>query len=363
MLIKIKMLILTAGDILSLTITSLLLFVIYIKWHLNYWQRKNVPSASPIYNLRMHKFYKDEDYKRFKENGVKFYGTHVCLRPTLIAVDVEFIKSILIKDYLSFNDRGFYANPKDDPLSYDFSRATGESWKNMRAIVTPAFTSSKMKSMFNIVYEMSEILVESMQENIIENRTIDAKELMSCFTTDIIGSSVFGLDFNSLKDPNSQFRYYGRQVFRPGKFLTMKRMFLKYYPSLGLRFGMAYLDQSVANFMLNVVRETIEFREKNNYRRDDFMQTLIDIKNNDKSLTVEDIAAQLFIFFAAGFEASSSILTFALYELSINKDIQRKVRDELIDILKKYDNKFTYESLGEMIYLQQVIDGDLPVLT
>lgn len=50
-------------------------------------------------------------------------------------------------------------------------------------------------------------------------------------------------------------------------------------------------------------------------------------------------------------------MTFALYELALNFDIQEKLRDEIKSKLSEHDNKLTYEAMLEMKYLQMVIDG------
>ena len=55
-------------------------------------------------------------------------------------------------------------------------------------------------------------------------------------------------------------------------------------------------------------------------------------------------------------------MTFALYELALNPDIQEKMRVEIREILAKHDNKLTYEAMLEMKYLQMVIDGELCVI-
>lgn len=50
-------------------------------------------------------------------------------------------------------------------------------------------------------------------------------------------------------------------------------------------------------------------------------------------------------------------MTFALFEMSLNPEIQELVRDELFSVLKKYNNKICYDSIKELGYMQQVIDG------
>ncbi|KAJ8922485.1 hypothetical protein NQ315_007513, partial [Exocentrus adspersus] len=76
-------------------------------------------------------------------------------------------------------------------------------------------------------------------------------------------------------------------------------------------------------------------------------------------LTFNEIAAQCYVFFIAGFETSSTTMTFAIYELAINQDIQDKVRQEVNEVLARHDNKFTYDAMNEMTYLEKVFNETL----
>jgi cytochrome P450 family 6 len=74
---------------------------------------------------------------------------------------------------------------------------------------------------------------------------------------------------------------------------------------------------------------------------------------------VDVIAAQAYIFFVAGFETSSATMTFCLYELALNPDIQERVRSEINAVLEKYGGNITYESIFEMKYLDKVVNGEM----
>lgn len=69
------------------------------------------------------------------------------------------------------------------------------------------------------------------------------------------------------------------------------------------------------------------------------------------------MAAQAFVFYIAGFETSSSTMSFCLFELAKNPQVQRKVQEEIDQISEKYNNEITYESMSEMKYLEACIDG------
>lgn len=58
-----------------------------------------------------------------------------------------------------------------------------------------------------------------------------------------------------------------------------------------------------------------------------------------------------------GFDTSSSTMTFTLFLLAQNPEIQTKTRQEIQSVLDKHNGQLTYECLHEMTYLRQVIDG------
>jgi cytochrome P450 family 6 len=73
------------------------------------------------------------------------------------------------------------------------------------------------------------------------------------------------------------------------------------------------------------------------------------------------LAAQAFVFFIAGFETSSTTMTFCLYELAINPDIQEVLRNEIDTVLEKHEGNISYEAIQEMTYLENVVAGKLNI--
>lgn len=69
------------------------------------------------------------------------------------------------------------------------------------------------------------------------------------------------------------------------------------------------------------------------------------------------LAAQCFVWFIGGFETSSITLTFTLFELAQNKEVQIRAQEEIDSVLSKHDGKLTYEILQEMIYLDMIVSG------
>jgi len=74
-------------------------------------------------------------------------------------------------------------------------------------------------------------------------------------------------------------------------------------------------------------------------------------------LTDEVVVGQCLLFLLAGFDTSSTLLSFAAYELALNPEIQEKAREEVVEAIAKTNNELTFETLAEMPYLENVMLG------
>lgn len=217
--------------------------------------------------------------------------------------------------------------------------------------------------MFQILLDCGVNLDSAVYLTVQKSEPLDIKDVLQCFTTDVIGSCAFGLDCNSFKNTNSDFIVNGKRAFKATRFELLQRFFLFNFPNFSRKLGMKIVPESVSKFYMDIVRQTVELRQNSKSFRKDFIQILIDLKNKHQDsgsgLTVEEIAAQAFVFFIAGFETSSTAMTFCLFELAQNQEVQRKVRDELYIVLEKYGGNLTYEAIQELKYMEMAIDGKI----
>ena len=79
--------------------------------------------------------------------------------------------------------------------------------------LTTTFTTGKIKMMFPLVRACAEKLRQVIDHTPSEE-SFDIKDLAARYTTDVIGSCAFGLDTNSLDNPNSEFRMMGKKVLQ-----------------------------------------------------------------------------------------------------------------------------------------------------
>lgn len=89
-----------------------------------YWARRSIPYEEPYFLLGNTK---EATVKKpfatvvgdvyFKNKGKKFVGMWAYVRPILLAIDVDFVKDILVKDFTHFHDRGMVINEELEPLT------------------------------------------------------------------------------------------------------------------------------------------------------------------------------------------------------------------------------------------------------
>lgn len=298
-----------------LALIAIFLVVIYrnFKINYNYWRDNNVPYLEPSFptgnmseavKSKVHFGYVMEDiYKHMKKRAdvSDFCGIFFFHKPVLLVMTPEFAKTVLVRDFNCFSDRGVYSNEKDDPLSANLFFLEGQRWKNLRAKLTHTFTSGRLRQMFHTIFDVGQRLVECLMPHGEMSEEIEIYDLLARFTTDVISSCAFGFESNSLRDPNTEFRVMGRRMLNLPKLKSLKIFISMNFREKARMMGIRFNDEDISDFFMNLVRETIENRKKTGEHRNDFMQTLIDLMGNDENkLTFNEVAAQAFIFYFAG---------------------------------------------------------------
>lgn len=115
-------------------------FLFYVKWKHSHWKRKgiytfNFPEGTHFPYVT--------GYDILREKGKMYGGGYRYLKPFLVSTDLDFIRKVLIKDFDRFINRDTFLNETNDPMSATVENLKGEKWKEMRSIMTPAFSSGK----------------------------------------------------------------------------------------------------------------------------------------------------------------------------------------------------------------------------
>ncbi|EDV35775.1 uncharacterized protein Dana_GF12300 [Drosophila ananassae] len=358
--------------LLSLVVIVLSLIIFAARRRHGYWRRRGIPHdvPNPLFgNIKdwpsqrhIATIFKDY-YEKYKGSGYPFAGFFFFFTRTAVLTDLDLVKRVMIKDFNHFENRGVFYNEIDDPLTGNLFSIEGQKWRHLRHKLTPTFTSGKMKHMFPIVVKVGEEMDAVFSEKVApgQSEVLEVVDLVARYTADVIGNCAFGLNCNSLHNPQADFVTIGKRAVTEHRYGGLLDIFIFGFPKLSRRLHLKLNVQDVEDFYTGIVRETIDYRLKTKEKRNDFMDGLIEMYqkelegNSEDGLTFNELLAQAFIFFVAGFETSSTTMGFALYELALNQDVQDKLRKEINDVLAKNNNEYTYEGIKEMKYLEQVV--------
>ncbi|GBN87420.1 Cytochrome P450 3A21, partial [Araneus ventricosus] len=330
------------------------------------------------------------ELKRYKELG-RIYGHFEGSRPLLSVGEPALLKNIFVKDFHIF-PRGRVFPTSDQIMKYVVSNLQGEDWKRVRSIISPTFSTGKIKRMMGIMKESSQTTVENIKALISKREPIHAKRMYGAFTMDAIASSAFSTKIDSHNDPDNEFVKMARKVFSSN--INWRFIALLVFPQLQKWLRISFFPADVCNFFRDVTLQIIEERKRTGQTRNDFLQLLMDTakelqedgnpdeKEKDsediaapyggvstdhqvfrnvskKNMSMNELVAQCVIFFIGGYEGVSSALAFAAYLLALHPDIQEKVHEELVEAVKQSNGELTYETLQSVKYLDNVISETL----
>lgn len=263
-----------------------------------------------------------------------------------------------VKDFDHFVDHRVVVDESmDKMLGKSLISLTGQKWRgessgarenvfviifrsiisDMRATLSPMFTGSKMRMMYEHVTSVGQQSAITLKEQIKASgeNVIEFKSLATKFTVDVIATCAFGIEVNSFKNPENDFHKIALKVTDFGNFkTTLKFVAYLVIPPIMRFLKISLFSKEIENFFQEAVHETMKYREEKGIVRHDMINLLMQAKKGklshetkaeekiaDGFATVEesqlgkaqvkrvwdddDLAAQCFIFFFAGFDTVS----------------------------------------------------------
>lgn len=388
-------------DVLVALATLAYLVYAYFSHAYNYWKDRGIPYKKPTFffgNMKeqvlVRKQFSDIHTEIYNEvSDSKIVGFYEFKTPSLMIRDPQLIQQLLLKEFSSFHDRQDQPDIESDVLSGHLFAVGGKYWRNLRQKLTPTFTSGKLKSMFDQIYRCTDNVVKDIDNQVKSKSAIEARELVQNFATDVIGSCAFGLELSRDSEEGKQFREMIKGALRLNKIEVLRLAVMNMYPKIAKWFKFKVLPEEKGDYFVNLSKETVKYRKEHNIKRKDFLQLLMDLKEQEeggKSMydatsdeyTEDDvainqldsapqygnsedsakiftdgcIAAQSFMFLFTGSEPIAAVGSFCLYCIAAHPHVQKNLQQEVDAVLEKHDGKWSYETVRDMKYLNQVFN-------
>ncbi|XP_021705962.1 probable cytochrome P450 9f2 [Aedes aegypti] len=331
--------------------------------------------------------------------NAKIMGIFDFVKPIMMIRDPDAIKQIGVKDFDHFVDHTPLFTPADcedvgtnSLFGNSLFALRGQKWRDMRATLSPAFTGSKMRHMFELVLDCARSTAEYFREEAKSGRTTEyeMKNVFSRFSTDVIGSVAFGIKVDSLREQDNDFFVKGKAMLNFQNLKSLiKVIMLRSAPGLMNRLNVDITSPQMNAYFKDMIMDNMKQREINGIVRNDMINILMQVQKgallhqkdeqdtkdagfatveessvgkalHNRVWSENELVAQCFLFFLAGFDTVSTCLTFVSYELLANPDVQQKLFEEIMAVEASLDGKLlSYEVLQKMQYLDQIISETL----
>lgn len=357
------------GTTIALGCGVLSLIYIYSSWSIRRLRKDGISGPRGLPVLGSIPYVVRNGIMESEEGWIKQYGDVFGWASgqqlNLIVKDPALLKEVLIKDFAHFTNRGFIIGGHPIMTKHVFA-AEGKAWKRIRAILSPTFSTGKMKLMNEDINRCSKTLAGNLMEAAKTDKVINPKEYFGAFTMDVIAATAFSLDIDSQTNEDDPFVRNAKRLFVPRRSFLYTFSLSTLFPPLKHLFSwlqMGFFSGEVVEFFIRTVKRMLQDRRQNPITRKDFLQLMInaelenttensDLISMNKTLSTDEIIASSVLFFIAGYETTASLLQFSGYELAVNPEIQERMFKEIQDTLG--DAEPVYENIRQLTYMEQV---------
>lgn len=367
---------------LGLIIILALALYVWIQHCHKYWQRLGVPYLKPlpfVGNLKdlllLRISFGDLFWKLHVQGSqlkTAIVGMYVLHKPAVLLLDPQLIQKVTIKDFHLFLNRYEAADAHfDDFGALSLPLAKYHIWRESRKTMSEVFTTGQIRyRMFPIMQNVAKHLqhyIDKHFDNMHNNDAIiEVQEMSSLFTTDLTTLQLFDIDSQGLQNGDSAMRTQVRRLFDAGFKRALHFFTIFFLPEHTQIIRAKVFSNSYSRFMRQQVENLVKIQPlANEPKNDNLIQRLrrlqIQHHNNPAHFVhhKDFIPSQMGIFLLAGFETSSSVISFMLYELAKQTDVQNRLRAEILQHSKNGREQLSYEQLKSMKYLNMCVTEGL----
>ncbi|KAG9019552.1 hypothetical protein FS842_007833 [Serendipita sp. 407] len=319
------------------------------------------------------------------EEMIQRYG-HVIKYKAYFGVDRVYTTDTKAVNYV-LNHSMVYRKP--DQTRFMLSRILGDGLlfveghdhKRQRRVMNPSFGTSHIRDMTSIFVDKSAELRDVLMSRLTSKEgegeiKLDVLSYLSRATLDIIGLAGFDYSFNTLANEEDGLAKSFKKLFQPGGGFPIAQLLKAQFPILRslLRFDQQskYADD-VHRRMTEIGKRLIETKKEEvkqqrsegsllqGTKAKDLLSLLIfsnldDMTDASKALTDDEVLHQIPTFLLAGHETTSTATAWTLLSLADNPEVQKRLRDEILNINTESP---TMEELNSLPYLETVVRESL----
>ncbi|KAL9258814.1 Cytochrome P450 CYP72A219-like protein [Drosera capensis] len=304
----------------------------------------------------------------FQYHTIKKHGNHSFMwlgpKPIVFIREPELIREVLT----NMNE---FLKPKSNPLASllapGFIRYDGERWSKHRKLVNPAFHTEKLKLMMPAFYTSCEELVHKWEKIVPEtgSHELDVWSDLTTLTADVLSRAAFSSSFEE-----------GRKIFillREQSSIIVKILNSVYIP--GWRFlptrtnrRLMKVDREIKSLLKDIIYNRKHEMEVGKPAKHDLLSILMESSfeelhshgNGNKQhvkLTLDEVVDDCKLFYFAGQETTSLLLSWIMILLGKHQDWQERAREEVLATFGK--DKPTFDGLNHLKIVTMIVNEAL----
>ena len=288
-------------------------------------------------------------------------------RPLVWLGDASYLRHVfvnsqgsLVKNPYHFLKVGFVYGERG--VGYGLVTNTNEKlWRKRRQLMNPAFHRKCLKDFVSNFNNVCDMFLACMDTVVDGGKPTSMVQEFANVTLEVISQVSFNINTNAIEDPNSPFPQAIRRYL-----MGVQDNIINPLPSSLLAIFQFKMFQNAtkreqidaARFLRKFASNCITSRMKDIADNKSVPDDLLSLLIKDGSLSLDDIIDEFLTIFIAGQETTANSLSFALYEIIRNPNVEEKLLNEVNEVLGERDY-IDFDDLTKLKYLGQVLEEAL----
>jgi len=229
----------------------------------------------------------------------KYIGLYATTKPVIMLRDPEVIKNVIVKNFDSFTNNSVFVDVNDYILSQNLFGLQNTKWRHVKNLLSPFFTSSKMKIMFSLMSKHAADFAKLMSTLPADKSDVNMKDIFRRYINDVIALYIYGMKIDSIRDSTNKFYVCGKDITYVSAILIIKYIFIRTFPKLGRILNIKLLNNQKMKYFESRIKNEIAIRDAEHISHLDMIQLMLDNRGKEGriQLDVDDIVAQACFLF------------------------------------------------------------------
>lgn len=283
-------------------------------------------------------------HKNFKKLGDTFEITTLGDGKLIFSRNPNVVKEVLQKKQKSFSKSRLQTRDLAKYIGHGLLTSEGDHWRTHRRMIQPKFHLKNLKSLLGIMHKA----INNELARIIPNKNQDIFGLMGEVAFKVVAKSLFSsLDISK---PMAKFK----TITEENQLMLIREMrqpYLKWWFKIS---GKIRLELKKSENAREILNSLIEERIASKQKSTDLLDMLLEATYEDGGkMPRKQLIDELLILFTAGYETTANALSFTLYYIAKDSNLQEQIFKEISHL---NSDSIQMEDLQKLALIQSCIN-------